>query len=59
MPNQDDDIILNVLGGVIGLGLYKILWIIFKDKNKVRNIIAICAPICGILSFAILLFINR
>lgn len=54
-----DDVILNVLGGVIGIGLYQILWWIFKDKNKIWNIIAICAPILGILSFAILMFINR
>ncbi len=51
-----DDIILNGFGGVIGLGLYQILWIIFRDKNQVRNVIAICAPICGILSFTILIF---
>jgi len=54
-----DDIILNVFGGAVGLVLYKIIWIIFKDKDKVRNIIAICAPIGGILSFALLIFINR
>lgn len=54
-----DDIILNVFGGAVGLVLYKIIWLIFKDKDKVRNIIAICAPICGILSFALLIFINR
>lgn len=54
-----DDIILNVFGGVIGLGLYQILWKIFKDNNKVKNVIAIGAPICGILSFVILIFMNR
>ncbi|MFT3985093.1 MAG: VanZ family protein [Lachnospiraceae bacterium] len=53
-----DDVILNSLGGVIGLGLYHLLWIICNDKNQVRNVIAICAPICGILSFAILIIIN-
>lgn len=54
-----DDVILNFLGGAIGVGIYKILMMIFKDNNKVRNIIAICAPFCGILSFAILILINR
>jgi glycopeptide antibiotics resistance protein len=53
-----DDVILNVLGGVIGVGLYQMLWLIFKHYNKVRNIIAICAPICGVLSYIILIFIN-
>jgi len=53
-----DDIILNVFGGVIGLGIYQLLWMILKDRNKVRNIIAIGAPIGGILSFYILILIN-
>ncbi len=53
-----DDIILNVFGGVIGLGLYQMLWVMFKDRNKVRNIIAIGAPIGGILSYVILILIN-
>lgn len=53
-----DDIILNVFGGVIGLGLYKIVCLLLKDPNKVRNVIAICAPICGIVSFIILILMN-
>jgi len=54
-----DDVILNVLGGFIGAVLYKILYHIFNNQNLVRNIIAIYAPIGGLICIGILYFMNR
>lgn len=45
-----DDIILNTLGGLLGIGIYKILYSLLKDKNKIKTaitflffIIVVCA----------------
>lgn len=54
-----DDVILNVLGGFIGTGIYKMLCHIYENQNMVRNIIAISAPICGLTCFGILILMNR
>ncbi len=41
-----DDIILNVIGGLIGVWVYKFLKLIFRDENKVKGaLIAIVALI--------------
>ena len=42
-----DDIILNCLGGFLGLMAFKILLIIFKKENKVRIFTAIIAALVG------------
>lgn len=54
-----DDIILNSIGGLIGILIYRLLLLICKDDLKVRCIIAIWAPIGGILSFGVLFFYNN
>ena len=51
-----DDVILNVLGGAIGVSIYQLLWLIFKDNRKIRNVIGVCAPICGVLSYFVLIY---
>ncbi|WP_343248330.1 VanZ family protein [Diplocloster hominis] len=53
-----DDIILNSLGGFLGIAAYRMLLLIFKDTGKVRRIIEIIAPIGGIASFLILFLYN-
>lgn len=52
-----DDVILNTLGGLVGITIFKALHLIFKSKTKLA--IELIAPIGGILAFAILLFINQ
>lgn len=54
-----DDVILNCLGGFIGIAAYRILLLKFKDLNKVRYIIEIIAPIGAIVSFLILFLYNN
>lgn len=53
-----DDVILNCLGGALGIAAYKILLSIFKDTDKVRHLIEILAPTGGILSFLFLFLYN-
>ncbi|MDE6312702.1 MAG: VanZ family protein [Lachnospiraceae bacterium] len=53
-----DDIILNSIGGLVGILIYRLL-LICKDDLKVCCIIAIFAPIGGILSFGVLFFYNN
>ena len=48
-----DDVILNTLGGLIGVIFFRILDFIFKDQTK--NRITILAPIGGIAALLILL----
>ena len=48
-----DDIILNTLGGYIGIIIYRTLLLRFKDKNKVRNMIEIVALVGAIVSVPI------
>ena len=37
------DVITNTIGGAIGIYIYKMFAILFKDEEKVKNIIAICS----------------
>lgn len=43
-----DDIILNVLGGFIGIVIYKIFAKVFKSDMKIRAAIAVISLIVGI-----------
>ncbi|RTQ93640.1 VanZ family protein [Lysinibacillus telephonicus] len=54
-----DDIILNVMGGFIGLAFYKMFEKLFKDENRIRTAISILSLIVGlpILVLTLLLFI--
>lgn len=55
-----DDVILNTLGGLIGVLLCKGIYQICKnDAPKARTVVALLAPAAGALSFAILILINR
>lgn len=55
-----DDIILNSIGGLVGILVYRFLLLICKDDLKTRRIIAIFAPIAGIACFvALFLYNNR
>lgn len=51
-----DDVILNTIGGLIGIFICRVFYLIFKNDSKVRCIIAIIAPLGGILSLGILFF---
>jgi len=46
-----DDVILNILGGFLGIAAYRTLLLVFKDVNKVRYAIEIIAPITGVVCF--------
>lgn len=54
-----DDVILNTLGGLIGVLLYRGLLAACKDEGKARRGVAIAAPIIGVLSIAGLILQNR
>jgi glycopeptide antibiotics resistance protein len=54
-----DDVILNSLGGFIGISFYRTLFLILKDARKVRYAIEIIAPIIGFLSILILYLYNK
>ena len=54
-----DDVILNSIGGLIGVLICRLLYLICNDDFKVRRIIAILAPIVGIMSFVILFLANN
>ena len=54
-----DDVILNSIGGLIGVLICRLLYLICNDDFKVRRIIAILAPIVGVMSFVILFLANR
>ncbi len=49
-----DDVILNTLGGGIGVGFYKSLLLKWEDKSKIENIIEVLALIGAIVSLPIL-----
>lgn len=53
-----DDVILNGLGGLIGILIYKGLLLILKDKRKVRHTVAVFAPIVAIVFFVTLFIFN-
>lgn len=52
-----DDVILNSIGGLFGTILWKILFLIFKDKTEL--VIDLIAPIGGGLAFLIIFLLNR
>ena len=56
-----DDILLNCLGGIIGISCYRFLLVFIKEDNKIRNIITILGAIVGIplLCLTILLAISN
>lgn len=51
-----DDVILNGLGGLLGILLYRLLLKLFKEK--VRYAVEILAPVGGALSFLFLILYN-
>ena len=54
-----DDIILNTIGGLIGILIYKILMFITKDSKKVKTIITILSGIVGfpVIFITIMLYV--
>lgn len=54
-----DDVILNCLGGLIGIIVYRFLLAIFKDQKKVRYAVEIIAPTVGILFFLTIFLYNK
>ena len=54
-----DDVILNCIGGLVGVLLYKGLYRLCKaDDDRARCVTAVAAPIAGALSFLILILVN-
>lgn len=54
-----DDVILNGIGGLAGVLLYKGLYRLCKaDDDRARCVTAVAAPIAGALSFLILILVN-
>lgn len=53
-----DDVILNSIGGLIGVFICRFLYFIYKNDSKVRCAVAMIAPIGGIISFGILIIYN-
>lgn len=54
-----DDVILNTLGGFIGVIAYQALMIKLKSREKVRCVIEILAPIVGIIAFLVVLLFRQ
>lgn len=53
------DILGNTLGGIIGIGIYALLFKIFKNRTvKIVNILALALTVCGVLRFAHLFFLS-
>ena len=52
-----DDVILNTVGGLIGVSLFKVMELFLKDQTK--KAVTILAPVGGIFSFLILFLVNR
>lgn len=49
------DILGNTLGGIIGIGVYALLFKIFKNRTvKIINILAVALAVCVLLFFALL-----
>ncbi|WII35272.1 VanZ family protein [Paenibacillus thiaminolyticus] len=54
------DIINNTLGGVIGIGIYALLFKIFKNSTvKVVNIFALVVTVCVVVRFAHLFYLSH
>lgn len=52
------DIIYNVLGGVLGIGIYKILKFIFKKEDTANKIIIVMGSVMLIIVSTLLILIN-
>lgn len=53
-----DDIILNCLGGLLGILIYRIMLKLCRSDEKVRRVVAVAAPVVGVLSFLFLYLYN-
>ena len=54
------DVLGNTLGGMIGIGIYALLFKIFKNRTvKVVNIIALVVTVCVVLRFAHLFYLSH
>lgn len=54
-----DDVLLNTLGGLLGVLLCRGIYRVCKNEDfKARCVVAFMAPLVGVLSFGILLFMN-
>lgn len=55
-----NEVIQNMLGGVIGIIMYQGIFIVTKDRDKIRRIVTFCSSIVGIPTFllTILLLVN-
>ena len=49
-----DDIILNTIGGLLGILIFKLVYLIFKDKSKV--VITFLTPIGGVIAVILLFY---
>ncbi len=49
-----DDIILNFLGGLIGIFIYKLLVVLLKNEMKIKSVIVALSLIVGLFSFFII-----
>lgn len=54
-----DDVILTVIGGLIGCIVCRLVYLICKDDYKTQRFIAFFAPAAGVISFVILILYNR
>ena len=52
-----DDIILNTIGGLLGILIFKLVYLIFKDKSKV--VITFLTPIGGVIAVIFLFLLNN
>ena len=52
-----DDIILNLIGGFVGIVIYKVAEKYFKDDIKIKNFISILSIIVGLPIFALAMII--
>lgn len=53
-----DDIILNFCGGAIGILLYKLLYLVLKNANRVKTVITIISTIIGLPILVIYILIT-
>lgn len=54
------DIIDNTLGGIIGIGIYALLFKIFKNRTiKIVNMLALAVTVCVVWRFAYLFYLSH
>ncbi len=53
-----DDIILNTIGGLIGICIYKMLYYIFKDTEKVKTAVLVLILISAVIYFSLMKIAN-